>query len=91
MLPVQKPQTNYRTLEEIRQRKEELLDQMQADNKQFSNVWNQLFVKREDSTPGDYIAGLVSNGAMVIDLFLLYRKLKKSYGGIMGLFKKKKH
>ena len=90
MLPTQKPQPTYRTLEEIRQRKEELLDQMQADNKQFSNVWNQLFVKREDSTPGDYIASLMANGAMVIDLFLLYRKLRKSYGGIMGLFRKKK-
>ena len=95
MLPVQKPQHTYRTLEEIRQRKDELLDQMQNDNKQFSTVWNQLFVKREDTSKGDYIASLVSNSVTVIDLFLLYRKLRKNYGGLMGLFgkgkAKKKH
>ncbi len=93
MLPVQKPQPVYHTLEEIRQRKDELLDQMQTDNKQFSTVWNQLFVKRDDTSKGDYIASLVANSVTVIDLFLLYRKLRKSYGGIMGLFgkSKKKH
>ena len=95
MLPVQKPQPTYRTLEEIRQRKDELLDQMQTDNKQFSTLWGEMFVKRENSSKGDYIASLVTNSVTVIDLFLLYRKLRKSYGGIMGLFgkgkSKKKH
>lgn len=90
MLPVQKPQATYRTLEEIRHRKDELLEQMQADNKQFSAVWNDIFVKRENNTKSDYIAGLVANSITVIDLFLLYRKLKKSYGGILGLFGKKR-
>jgi hypothetical protein len=84
MLPVQKPQTNYRTLEEIRQRKEELLDQMQADNKQFTTVWNQIFVKRENNTKGDYIASLVTNSVTVIDLFLLFRKLRKNYKSLFG-------
>lgn len=90
VLPVQKPQPTYHTLEEIRQRKDELLEQMQNDNKQFSTTWNQLFVKREDASKGDYIASLVANSVTVIDLFLLYRKLRKSYGGIMGLFGKGK-
>lgn len=90
MLPIQKPQPNYRTLEEIRQRKDELLNQMQADNKQFSTLWDQVFIKRENSTKGDYIAGLVANSVTIIDLFLLYRKLRKNYGGILGLFKKKR-
>ena len=90
VFPVQKPQHTYRTLEEIRQRKDELLEQMQNDNKQFSTTWNQLFVKREDTSKGDYIASLVANSVTVIDLFLLYRKLRKSYGGIMGLFGKAK-
>ena len=90
VFPVQKPQHTYRTLEEIRQRKDELLEQMQNDNKQFSTTWNQLFVKREDASKGDYIASLVANSVTVIDLFLLYRKLRKSYGGIMALFGKGK-
>ena len=90
MLPVQKNQATYRTLEEIRLRKEELAEQIQADSKKFSSIWNEIFVKRENNTRGDYIAGLVANSVTIIDLFLLYRKLKKSYGGILGLFGKNK-
>lgn len=91
MLPVQNPQPTYRTLENIRQRKDELLEQIQNDNKQFTSLWNQLFVKREDASRGEYIASLITNSVTVIDLFLLYRKLRKSYGGLRGLFGKKKH
>ena len=87
MLPVKKSQSAYRTLEEIRQRKDELLDQMQGDNKQFTTVWNQIFVKRENNTKGDYIASLVTNSVTVIDLFLLFRKLRKNYKSLFG----KKH
>ena len=87
MLPVKKSQSAYRTLEEIRQRKDELLDQMQADNKQFTTVWNQIFVKRENNTKGDYIASLVTNSVTVIDLFLLFRKLRTNYKSLFG----KKH
>ncbi len=87
MLPVKKSQSAYRTLEEIRQRKDELLDQMQADNKQFTTVWNQIFVKRENNTKGDYIASLVTNSVTLIDLFLLFRKLRKNYKSLFG----KKH
>lgn len=91
MLPIQKSQpTAYRTLEEIRQRKDQLLDEMQQGNKQFTTLWNQLFVKSENSSRGDYIASIVTNSVTVIDLFLLYRKLRKNYGGLMALFGKKK-
>jgi hypothetical protein len=91
MLPVQKPQTTYRTLEEIRQRKDELLDNMQTDNKQFTKLWNEIFIKRDNNSKGDYIAGIVANSVTVIDLFLLYRKLRKHYGSLSNLFGKKKH
>jgi hypothetical protein len=90
VLTKQKPQTTYRTLEEIRQRKDELLDQIQVDNKKISTKWNQLFAKHEENSKGEYIATLVSNSVTIIDLFFLYRKLKKNYGGILGLFGKKK-
>ena len=93
-LPSKKPQPTFHTLEEIRQRKDELLDQIQNDSKQFSTLWGELFVKRENITKGDYIASLITNSVTVIDLFLLYRKLRKNYGSILGLFgksAKKKH
>jgi len=90
MVPVKKPQPIYNTLEEIRLRKDELQDQMQTDSKEFSKLWGEIFIKREGNSRGDYIAGLVANSVALIDLFLLVRKLKKNYGGVIQLFHKKK-
>ena len=66
MLPVKKPVREYRTLDEIRQRKDELLNELQQDNTQFTTLWNQVFLKRENNTKSDYIAGLVSNGIVAL-------------------------
>ena len=90
MLPVKKPVREYRSLEEIRQRKDELLNELQKDNTQFSTLWNQVFLKRENNTKSDYIAGLISNGIVAFDTFMLIRKLMKSYGFLFGKKKKKK-
>ena len=90
MLPVQNPQTSYHTLEEIRQRKDELLEQLQNDSKQFSTLWHDLFFKNEETSKGDYIAKVITNSVTIIDLFLMYRKLKKNYGSLLGLFGKSK-
>lgn len=89
MLPVKKPVKEYRTLEEIRQRKDELLDAIQQDDTRFATLWNQVFLKRENSTKSDYIAGLVSNSIMAFDAFMLVRKLMKNYGSLFS-FKKRK-
>ena len=62
MLPVQKPTHTYRTLEEIRQRKDELTDELQKDNVKFSTLWNQVFVSKDETSRGEYIASLVSKG-----------------------------
>lgn len=90
MLPVKKPTRDYRTLEEIRQRKDELLDAIQQDDTRFSTLWNQIFLKRENNTKSDYIAGIVSNGIVAFDTFMLIRKLIKNYGFLFGMKKKKK-
>ncbi|MBR5325057.1 MAG: hypothetical protein IKU49_01040 [Prevotella sp.] len=90
MLPVQKPIREYRTLEEIRQRKDELLNDLQQDNTQFTKLWNQVFLKRDENSKTDYIAGLVSNGIVAVDTFFLIRKLLKNYGSLFR-FSKKKH
>ena len=89
MLPVKKPVREYRSLEEIRQRKDELLNELQKDNTQFSTLWDQVFLKRENNTKSDYIAGLISNGIVAFDTFMLIRKLMKSYGFLFGKKKKK--
>ena len=84
MLPVKKPTTEYHTLDEIRQRKDELLDQLQQDNTKFTSLWNQVFLKKEENSKGDYIASLISNGFVAVDTFLLIRKLMKGYGFLFG-------
>ena len=79
-LPVQNPDAPvYHTLEEIRQRKEQLTDELQKDSTRFSTLWGQMFVKRKDATKGEFIASMVTNSITAIDAFLLVRKLLKNY------------
>ena len=82
-LPVQKTAApTYHTLEEIRQRKEQLTEELQQDNTQFSTLWNKLFIKRKDVSKGEFIASMVTNSITAIDAFLLVRKLLKNYRSI---------
>jgi len=87
---VKKPTKDYRTLDDIRQRKDELLEQLQEDNTKFTTLWDQVFVKKEGNSKGDYIASLVSNGFVAVDTFLLIPKLIKGYGYLFGNKKRKK-
>ena len=89
MLPVKKKTRQYHTLEEIRLRKEELAAEIQQDNTKFSTLWHQTFIKRENSTKGEYISGLITNSITAIDAFLLIRKLMKGYGNLFGKTTKK--
>lgn len=90
MLPVKKPIREYRTLDEIRMRKDDLLNELQQDNTKFTTLWNQVFLKREDNTKAEYITGLVSNGIVAFDTFLMIRKLMKNYGFLFGKKNKRK-
>ena len=78
------------TLEEIRERKDALLDEIQKDRDKVTSLWNQTFLKRDETSKGDYIASLVSNGFMALDAFLLVRKLMKGYGYLFGKSRRKK-
>jgi len=82
--------TEFCTLEEIRDRKDALLDEIQKDRDKVTSLWNQTFLKRDETSKGDYIASLVSNGFMALDAFLLVRKLMKGYGYLFGKGKRKK-
>ena len=85
-----KDTNDFRTLAKIRERKEELLEEIQKDSEKVTALWNDTFVKRDEVSKGDYIASLVSNGFMAIDAFLLARKLVKGYGYLFGKGKRKK-
>ena len=82
--------TEFCTLDEIRERKDALLDEIQRDSDKVTALWNKTFLKRDEASKGDYIASLVSNGFMAVDAFLLARKLIKSYGYLFGKGKRKK-
>ena len=84
MLPVKKSTRQYHSLEEIRLRKEDLADAIHQDSTKFSTLLNQTFIKRENSTKGEYISGLIANSITAIDAFLLIRKLMKGYGNLFG-------
>jgi hypothetical protein len=80
----------YRTLDEIQARKDELLDELRQDNTKMSTMWNQVFLKRENNTKTDYIASIVTNGIVAFDTFMLIRKLMKGYGFLFGKKKNKR-
>ncbi len=91
MLPVQKPKHEpLHTLNAIRERKEQLLEEINADNAAFTKKWHQLFVPKESSTKAEFVSAMISNGITAIDAFLVVRKLYKNYGGLFGLKKKKR-
>ena len=60
MTSVKKLMREYRTLDEIRERKDELLDELRQDNTKMSTMWDQVFLKRENNTKTDYIASIVA-------------------------------
>ena len=90
MTSVKKLMREYRTLDEIRERKDELLDELRQDNTKMSTMWDQVFLKRENNTKTDYIASSVSNGIGAFDTFMLIRKLMKGYGFLFGKKKNKR-
>jgi hypothetical protein len=91
MLPVQKPKPQPpQTLDEIRERKDQLLEELNADNSEFGKKWHQLFVSKESSSKAEFVTGLIANSITAIDAFLVVRKLIKNYGGLFGFKKKSK-
>lgn len=74
----------YRSLDEIRDRKDLLLDDIRKDDQQIKALWGQLFAKPEPIsalTPSKRISSLMATGAGVFDGILLgwklYRKFKR--------------
>jgi hypothetical protein len=81
---------HYTTLEEVQQRKQELRRQLDRDSQEIEKLWSNVFVKREESTKGEFIASVISNSALAIDAFLMVRKIKKYHSGLLRFFSKKK-
>lgn len=76
--------TSYRSLEEIRDRKDHLLSEIRRDDQQIKALWGNLFPKQQPMaalTPSRRISSLMATGAGVFDGILLgwklYRKFKR--------------
>ena len=82
---------DYRTLEDIRRRKLELRLQLDRDGQRINKLWGRLFVKREDSTRGQFLSNIISHSALAIDALLMVRKLRRDYSGLFQSFRLKKH
>jgi hypothetical protein len=78
----------YNTLDDIQQRKNALLTDIQKDSQQIGTLWHELTAPQKSESKGELIANLVANSITAIDAFLLVRKLMKSYRYLFG--KKKK-
>lgn len=75
---------SYRTLEEIRLRKSQLLVDITKDSNKVEKLWNNLFHKpaqKGKKSPGKRMSSIVSTGASVVDGLILgwklYRKFKR--------------
>jgi len=80
----------YRTLEEIRLRKEQLREAIDREGQQISTTWSSLSARKEASTRGEYVANLISYGVTAFDAILAFRKLRRDYGGVMALLGRKR-
>lgn len=86
---VKAPEKTYHTLDDIRERKEQLAADIQADNERFATLWSGLFTPGKASTKGEWVSALISNSITAVDAFLLVRKLMKNYGHLFGRRKRK--
>lgn len=76
---------DYKSLEDIRKRKETLHDEIQEDDKKIKSLWedmsrpSDLFSK--NASPSKRITGIISTGAALFDGAILgwklYRKFRK--------------
>ena len=90
----------YKSIEDIRLRKAQLLTDIVKDSNKIEGLWNELMHKPKDkSSPSKFFTGVITSGAGVLDGAILAWKLYRKFGGkkpngMLGkknsLFKKKK-
>ncbi|KXB84726.1 hypothetical protein HMPREF3034_00644 [Prevotella sp. DNF00663] len=78
------PIESFRSLSDIRLRKEVLLSEIQHDDKRIKTLWTDLFHAPKDmvsSTPSKRFSGFMNTGAGLLDGIILgwklYQKFKK--------------
>jgi len=88
-LPGQTVIYQYKTLEDIRARKAQLMNDLQDDNDQTSALWDSVMAPAKSGSKGEMVSSLLSYSVNAIDMFLLVRKLTRRHDGILPFMKKK--
>ena len=75
--------SEYKSLNDIRLRKAQLLTDLTKDSNKIADLWNQLMHKpKNKNTPTQRFSGLINTGASVLDGLILGWKLYRKFGGI---------
>lgn len=74
--------TVYRSLDEIRLRKAQLLKEINKDSSKMEGIWNTLFhqPKKSQLTPTSRFSSMMKTGAGVLDGLILGWKLYRKFG-----------
>lgn len=74
--------TVYRSLDEIRLRKAQLLKEINKDSSKMEGIWNTLFhqPKKSQLTPTSRFSSMLKTGAGVLDGLILGWKLYRKFG-----------
>lgn len=75
-------QVKYKTLDDIRLRKAQLLTEITKDNNKIQGMWNGLFHTKKDATrPTSKISAFMKTSIGVFDAAILGWKLYRRFGG----------
>ena len=75
------PLLTYKSLDDIRARKEALRKELHRDNSTMKTQWNSLFHKEEAKLPAQRFANIMATGVSVFDGILFAWKLYNRFGG----------
>ena len=78
----------YASLEQLQQRKEQLSEIIDLEDKEIRRLWKQLTAKDKQLSRGEQLATFVQYGVMVYDGIMMLRKLKKGYGSLFNIFRR---
>lgn len=81
------------SLADIRARKEQLQNEIYADEEKIASLWSELFYKKETqepATPVQRMSNMINMGAGVIDGVILGWKIYRKFKGSRSIFKKRR-
>lgn len=77
----EQPLLPFKSLDDIRMRKDYLRRELRKDNQTMKTQWDGLFHKQENNLPSQRFANIMSTGASMFDGFIFAWKLYNRFGG----------